>query len=81
VDPSPSLRFTISAYLGSFTLSRMTRGPFTPEMVLWEREIIISEKYVFVSIRGQIYVWYLAVKRMRFATIDLVKDGQYAFVT
>jgi len=53
----------------------MTRGPFTPEMVLWKREIIISQKYVFVSIRGQIYVWYLAVKRMRFAKIDLVKDG------
>jgi hypothetical protein len=34
VLPSPSVRFTISAYLGSLTLSRITRGPFTPAMVL-----------------------------------------------
>mmetsp|Transcript_12140 Transcript_12140/g.39921 ORF Transcript_12140/g.39921 Transcript_12140/m.39921 type:complete len:267 (+) Transcript_12140:696-1496(+) len=31
--PSPSLKFTISAYLGSCTLSRMTSGPATPETV------------------------------------------------
>jgi len=28
--PSPSVTFTISAYLGNFTSSRMTKGPSTP---------------------------------------------------
>ena len=32
--PSPRRRLTISANWGSFTLSRITRGPFTPAMVL-----------------------------------------------
>ena len=36
--PSPRRSLTISANLGSLTLSRITRGPFTPAMVLFEVE-------------------------------------------
>ena len=32
--PSPSVKFTISAYFGNLTLSSKTSGPFTPAIVL-----------------------------------------------
>ena len=49
--PSPRLRLTISAYFGSFTLSRMTRGPLTPAIVLFIQ--IVGQQGVVITNRNE----------------------------
>ena len=57
-EPSGSFKFTISANLGNLTLSRITRGPLTPDTVLKRNYWTFSYNF---SVKCHVRIQWLSV--------------------